>query len=134
MRDIQPGDELTHSYVDCALPTNQRRNKLQNVYKFNCTCALCLPKLYISNSDNCDVSCCEKFKESAKQLINNPLELQKVIIEWVKNSKDEFIVDGLNDMITETIATEVFSVFYMMMYDIYVDIYCVVGMKWVVGM
>jgi len=39
--DISEGDELTHSYVDLALPTHKRKKHLRETYNFECTCSLC---------------------------------------------------------------------------------------------
>ncbi|CAE8691098.1 unnamed protein product [Polarella glacialis] len=44
LRVLQPvaaGHELTHSYVDLALPSWQRREQLREVYGFDCSCAGC---------------------------------------------------------------------------------------------
>ena len=41
MRPIQAGEELTHAYADCTLPSLQRRAKLRDVYKFDCQCERC---------------------------------------------------------------------------------------------
>ena len=43
IRHIKAGDEITHSYVDTLLPTDQRQVQLQADYCFTCTCAMCVP-------------------------------------------------------------------------------------------
>ncbi|KAG7357518.1 SET methyltransferase domain containing protein [Nitzschia inconspicua] len=42
-RDIQQGEELTHSYTELVVPTNSRRAKLKSLYGFNCQCPRCDP-------------------------------------------------------------------------------------------
>jgi len=41
MEIIAGGDELTHSYVDLALPTWERQSQLREGYGFDCACNLC---------------------------------------------------------------------------------------------
>ncbi|KAL1918701.1 uncharacterized protein VTP21DRAFT_2723 [Calcarisporiella thermophila] len=41
LRDIEEGEELTISYVDIALPTEERRRELLERYFFICNCDLC---------------------------------------------------------------------------------------------
>jgi len=40
-KDIQKGEELTHSYVDLALPTSERRSRLRLAHGFDCNCTRC---------------------------------------------------------------------------------------------
>ncbi|KAL3795466.1 hypothetical protein HJC23_000824 [Cyclotella cryptica] len=40
-RDIRKGDELTHSYVDLALPTPERQSRLLQTHGFECRCKRC---------------------------------------------------------------------------------------------
>jgi hypothetical protein len=40
-RAINEGDEITHSYVDCGVPTEQRRERLRSIYGFDCACERC---------------------------------------------------------------------------------------------
>ena len=40
-RSISEGDEITHSYVDCGVPTEQRRERLRSIYGFDCACERC---------------------------------------------------------------------------------------------
>lgn len=41
MEDVEMGAELTHSYVDMALPTWERQAQLVDVYGFDCKCVSC---------------------------------------------------------------------------------------------
>ena len=41
LRDIQPGEELCHSYTDLCTPTRLRQAALQNKYGFECGCERC---------------------------------------------------------------------------------------------
>ncbi|KAF9933603.1 SET and MYND domain-containing protein 3 [Linnemannia zychae] len=41
IRDIQPGEELTISYIDQIGTTQERQRQLKEQYHFNCTCPLC---------------------------------------------------------------------------------------------
>jgi len=41
VRPVAEGEELTHSYVDLALPRAQRAEYLKSVYDFDCACAAC---------------------------------------------------------------------------------------------
>lgn len=45
LRDIHPGEELTHSYVDQLQPTSMRQEQLNSRYGFNCRCRRCLSPL-----------------------------------------------------------------------------------------
>jgi len=40
--DLQPGDELTHSYCDPTLPLGERRTLLREGYGFECDCNACV--------------------------------------------------------------------------------------------
>jgi len=40
-RDIQIGEELTHSYVELVSPMHARRTNLREIYGFDCHCAMC---------------------------------------------------------------------------------------------
>ncbi|KAK4212573.1 hypothetical protein QBC37DRAFT_465571 [Rhypophila decipiens] len=40
-RDIEPGEELTISYIDATLPSKDRQSTLQKIWGFRCTCPLC---------------------------------------------------------------------------------------------
>ncbi|KAM7189665.1 hypothetical protein V8F33_009913 [Rhypophila sp. PSN 637] len=40
-RDIEPGEELTISYIDATLPYKDRQSTLQEIWGFKCTCPLC---------------------------------------------------------------------------------------------
>jgi hypothetical protein len=40
-RPVLPGEELTIAYIDCGLPTDQRREKLEWAYAFTCDCSRC---------------------------------------------------------------------------------------------
>lgn len=42
LRDIEEGEELTHSYIDNTKSTKKRKEILLNQYGFNCTCAKCM--------------------------------------------------------------------------------------------
>jgi hypothetical protein len=44
-RDIKRDEELTHSYVDLALPTPQRKSRLLESHGFECCCARCTNKI-----------------------------------------------------------------------------------------
>ena len=46
-RDIKAGDELTHSYVDLALPTPERQSRLLQTHGFECRCKRCLDECSI---------------------------------------------------------------------------------------
>eukprot|EP00124_Ichthyophonus_hoferi_P005620 Ihof_evm2s865 gene=Ihof_evmTU2s865 len=52
LRDLQEGDELTHSYMDPLGTTTQRQAKIRSMYYFDCKCSMCLegPK---ANSREC---------------------------------------------------------------------------------
>ncbi|KAL1859023.1 hypothetical protein Daus18300_009661 [Diaporthe australafricana] len=41
MRDIQPGEELTLSYIDLTLPIRQRHVRLAALWNFSCNCRQC---------------------------------------------------------------------------------------------
>ncbi|KAG9325927.1 hypothetical protein KVV02_005771, partial [Mortierella alpina] len=41
IRDVQPGEELTISYIDQIGTTRERQRQLQNQYHFTCDCPLC---------------------------------------------------------------------------------------------
>ncbi len=41
VRDINAGEELTHSYIDCSLPRVMRQDRLLDIYGFSCSCPLC---------------------------------------------------------------------------------------------
>jgi hypothetical protein len=41
-RPVEPGEELTVAYIDCDLPTAERREKLAWAYAFTCDCPKCL--------------------------------------------------------------------------------------------
>ncbi|KAK3314330.1 hypothetical protein B0H66DRAFT_483703 [Apodospora peruviana] len=40
-RDIEPGEEITISYIDTGLPYSERQETLHTIWGFNCTCSLC---------------------------------------------------------------------------------------------
>ncbi len=42
VKEIAIDEEITHSYTDLSLPTEGRRNKLRNVYGFDCQCCRCV--------------------------------------------------------------------------------------------
>ncbi|EQC39619.1 hypothetical protein, variant [Saprolegnia diclina VS20] len=41
LRPIAAGEEVTHAYMDVAIPATKRRRELQAQYHFGCTCARC---------------------------------------------------------------------------------------------
>jgi hypothetical protein len=41
IRDVSLGEELSHSYVDCALPKHRRIEHLNRIYGFRCDCFSC---------------------------------------------------------------------------------------------
>ncbi|BGP19589.1 hypothetical protein JCM10213_009318 [Rhodosporidiobolus nylandii] len=43
LREIKPGEEILTSYVDIALPRDERRKELRERYKFDCVCEECEP-------------------------------------------------------------------------------------------
>lgn len=52
MRDIQPGEELTLSYIDLTLHFRQRQARLTTLWDFSCTCRQCqLPSAEAEASD-----------------------------------------------------------------------------------
>lgn len=46
-KDIEEGEELTHSYVDLALPTSERRSRLRLAHGFDCICTRCNNKCFV---------------------------------------------------------------------------------------
>jgi hypothetical protein len=40
-RAVLPGEELTIAYIDCGLPTDLRKEKLEWAYAFTCVCSRC---------------------------------------------------------------------------------------------
>lgn len=51
-RDIKEGEELTHSYVDLALTTLERKSRLLKTHGFECNCARCNNECIIKLPDN----------------------------------------------------------------------------------
>jgi len=45
LRPVSPGEELTISYVDAAMPVAERRSILKRHYSFECDCARCAAEL-----------------------------------------------------------------------------------------
>eukprot|EP01038_Epipyxis_sp_PR26KG_P013139 gene13139-17607_t len=52
LNNITKGEELTHSYVDCTLPSSLRQQRLQDIYHFQCNCNLCLVRSFNKNNLN----------------------------------------------------------------------------------
>jgi len=90
IREIEPGDELTHSYTDCALPTHQRQSKLQEIYKFTCSCSQC-----INQCSHDERMTNDSFKDRVKQAMNTPLVLRQLLEENQTSHGDDFIVEAL---------------------------------------
>jgi hypothetical protein len=59
-RDIEQGEELTHSYVDQVLLCEQRKEYLQRTYGFECTCAACRDASLISSDLSGTRTCYER--------------------------------------------------------------------------
>ncbi|KAL7467745.1 hypothetical protein ACHAXS_007983 [Conticribra weissflogii] len=62
-RNIAKGEELTHSYVDLALPTEERRARLMDTHGFECNCKRCHKN-----------GCCVKLPENREDWILWPLK------------------------------------------------------------
>lgn len=45
LRRIEPGDELTHMYIDVVASTEHRQRQLEEVYRFVCKCLRCDPSV-----------------------------------------------------------------------------------------
>ncbi|KAJ0400309.1 hypothetical protein ATCC90586_004266 [Pythium insidiosum] len=44
LRPVEPDEELTHAYVDMALPRDTRQRRLSAQYRFDCRCPRCGPR------------------------------------------------------------------------------------------
>lgn len=59
MEDVAEGVELTHSYVDLALPAWDRQQHLREVYGFDCACPNCVDGADRAKIDVCLVACAD---------------------------------------------------------------------------
>jgi len=73
-RDIIEGEELTHSYVDLALPTSERRSRLLQTHGFKCDCA------------RCNNECFLKLPELMSQWVLWPLHQKLETLQAAKSS------------------------------------------------
>eukprot|EP01126_Amoeba_proteus_P002326 TRINITY_DN1072_c0_g2_i14.p1 TRINITY_DN1072_c0_g2~~TRINITY_DN1072_c0_g2_i14.p1 ORF type:complete len:269 (-),score=39.22 TRINITY_DN1072_c0_g2_i14:397-1203(-) len=83
IRPIQPGDEITISYIETAAPTHVRIAELQSNFFFTCTCPKCL-----------DLSEDELFWSCKSGVDHQMVELQlhhaeKHLLELGKDNKEE---------------------------------------------
>ena len=59
MKDIQPGEEITITYIDIGKPTSWRRRELHKTYGFVCMCHRCSTEDLMENSGiRCQSSTC----------------------------------------------------------------------------
>ncbi|KAF2456638.1 hypothetical protein BDY21DRAFT_345684 [Lineolata rhizophorae] len=75
LRDIKSGEELTFTYIDPELPRDERRERLQKSWGFECSCSLCgASGDVVVGSDNR----LELIKNTRKQMVeaaSKPFEL-----------------------------------------------------------
>ena len=55
-REIAAGEQVTISYADLALPAWQRRQRLHDRYRFNCSCHVCRALCGQEAADSCGQS------------------------------------------------------------------------------
>ncbi|PIA17217.1 hypothetical protein COEREDRAFT_80574 [Coemansia reversa NRRL 1564] len=76
--NIEIGQELTISYVDTMLPRSERRERLENVYFFTCTCSKCSD----TNCGRIDQIMDRESSQPPKQLLTDFTHLPEVA-PWV---------------------------------------------------
>lgn len=85
LKDIAEGEEVTISYIDECMPKVPRRQKLMNVFNFECGCLACLSQ----TDDEIDQSILDKAKPFKERLdrINMLLQAKKynLVIYYMVN-------------------------------------------------
>ena len=118
MKDIAAGEELHHSYVDCALPKFQRIEKLREIYGFECSCSRCTGNLKISSSvteidsSNILILLNELFEESNANIQEElSLNCNYEVNNLVENDDISFPPSAqhskIDDLLIETITSRV---------------------------
>ena len=74
--NIKKGVEITHSYVDCTIISGERKQKLFDIYKFDCVCDRC------TSTGTID----EKLPTFFFEDIKDPIQLRKLLLD---NAKEE---------------------------------------------
>ena len=52
LRDVAPGEEICHNFVEISNPTRVRRQQLSDVYHFECDCDRCVNGLTLLNPES----------------------------------------------------------------------------------
>jgi hypothetical protein len=110
IRDILPGEELTHSYIDCSLPQAMRRDRLLEIYGFSCSCPLCISSGNAVCSTNIN-NCIYQYLASDPKLLN-PLQLKQTLYSWKLSQQEADNLTGvscynIDGFLSQTLAAEV---------------------------
>lgn len=100
LRDIEEGEELTHSYCDSTYPNAIRQISLQNIYGFTCQCNACIqPVMQVM-----EITTAKTDIDKLKALKSKPIQLLKLM-------KDMCSRIGQHQMyrMIEYLQTEIYS-------------------------
>lgn len=111
INELQPGDELTISYIDTDLPVTVRQQKLYELYNFHCRCKRCIDELSNSNKSNgsqSNVISMKSLLQQAKRITSKSIDLTE-LQQYINTSfqltplvhsidSNDYILSGVNQI------------------------------------